>query len=254
MSIRSFWFFSGRITALAPERCAARILLFRPPIGRTRPRRVISPVIATSFWTGMPVKALTMARAIVMPADGPSLGMPPAGTWMWSVYFSNASRSMPSSSAWARIHERPARADSRITSPSWPVRMKSSLPGIRVTSTATTSPPTSVTTRPVAEPIWSSFSSSPYSKRGGPRYSFSFLASTVDLALATLGHLPGDLAHDVGDLALEVADAGLLGVGLHELDHRLVGEVDVLGRSGRGSRAAWGSGTACRSRSFPVCV
>ena len=71
---------------------------------------------------------------------------------MWRVFFSNVSRVMPSSTAWARVHDRPARADSRMTSPSWPVRMKSSLPSILVTSTATTSPPTSVTTRPVAAP------------------------------------------------------------------------------------------------------
>ena len=48
---------------------------------------------------------------------------------------------------------------------------------------ATTSPPTSVTTRPVAEPVWSSGSSSPYSNRGGPRYSASFLLSTTVLRL-----------------------------------------------------------------------
>ena len=92
MSRRSFSFFRGRITILAPDRCAARILLLSPPIGRTRPRSVISPVIATSLRTGMPVRALTMAVAIVMPADGPSLGMAPAGTWMWSVFFSKISR------------------------------------------------------------------------------------------------------------------------------------------------------------------
>ena len=93
---------------------------------------------------------------------------------------------------------------------------------------ATTSPPTSVTTRPVAEPIWSSDSSSPYSKRGGPRYSSSFLTSTTVLRLRPSATRPGDLAHDVGDLALEVPDAGLVGVGLDELEHRLVGDLDVL--------------------------
>ena len=127
-----------------------------------------------------------MAVAIVTPAEGPSLGIAPAGTWMWSVFFSKISRLIPSWSAFARIHERAARADSRITSPSWPVRMKSSLPSIFVTSTATTSPPTSVTTRPVAEPVWSSASSSPYSQRGGPRNSSSLLQVDDRLALAAL--------------------------------------------------------------------
>src|SRR5450759_266791 len=183
MSRRSFSFFFGRTTRRAPERCAARILLLRPPIGRTRPRSVISPVIARSLRTGMPVSALTIAVAIVIPADGPSLGIAPAGTWMWRVFFSKTSRSIPSFVALARIHERAARADSFMTSPSWPVRMKSSRPSIFVTSTATMSPPTSVSTRPVAAPVWSSDSSSPYSKRGGPRNATSFLTSTTVLRL-----------------------------------------------------------------------
>ncbi len=183
MSRRSFSFFRGRMTILAPDRWAARILLLSPPIGRTRPRRVISPVIATSLRTGMPVRADTMAVAIVMPADGPSFGMAPAGTWMCRVFFSKVSRGMPSSEACARVHDRPARADSRMTSPSWPVRMKSSRPSMRVTSIATTSPPTSVTTRPVAAPVWSSDSSSPYSKRCGPSRSASFFGSMTVLRL-----------------------------------------------------------------------
>ena len=66
-------------------------------MGSTRPRSVISPVMATSLRTGMPVSALTMAVAMVTPADGPSLGMAPAGTWMCMVFFSKTSRSMPRS-------------------------------------------------------------------------------------------------------------------------------------------------------------
>src|SRR5215207_8484761 len=102
MSRKSFSFLRGRMTIFAPARWAARILLFSPPIGRTRPRSVISPVIATSLRTGMFARALTIAVAIVIPADGPSFGIPPAGTWMWRVFFSKISRGMPSSRAWAR--------------------------------------------------------------------------------------------------------------------------------------------------------
>ncbi len=40
---------------------------------------MISPVIATSWRTGMRVSAETSAVAIVMPADGPSLGIAPFG-------------------------------------------------------------------------------------------------------------------------------------------------------------------------------
>ena len=67
-----------------PERWAARIFSLRPPIGSTRPRSVISPVIATSRRTGIRSSAETRPVHIVMPADGPSLGMAPSGkcTWM----------------------------------------------------------------------------------------------------------------------------------------------------------------------------
>ena len=47
----------------------------------------------------------TIAVAMVTPADGPSFGTAPAGTWMWMSFFSNHSGSTSSSSAWARTHE-----------------------------------------------------------------------------------------------------------------------------------------------------
>ncbi len=65
-----------------PARCAARAFSLRPPIGSTWPVSVISPVIATSLLTGVPVTSEQIAVAIVTPADGPSLGIAPAGTWM----------------------------------------------------------------------------------------------------------------------------------------------------------------------------
>jgi hypothetical protein len=46
------------------------------------PRSVISPVIATSRRTGILVSAETSVVAMVMPADGPSFGMAPSGTWI----------------------------------------------------------------------------------------------------------------------------------------------------------------------------
>ena len=58
-------------------------LLLIPPIGSTLPLRVISPVIAVSGRTRRSVNNDTSAVAIVTPADGPSLGIAPAGTWMW---------------------------------------------------------------------------------------------------------------------------------------------------------------------------
>ena len=46
-----------------------------------------------------PVSADASAVAIVTPADGPSFGIAPAGTWMWMSFFSKKSASMPSSFA-----------------------------------------------------------------------------------------------------------------------------------------------------------
>ena len=66
-----------------PWRRAASAFSRMPPTGSTRPESVISPVIATSASTGTPRAADTIAVAIVTPADGPSLGIAPAGTWMW---------------------------------------------------------------------------------------------------------------------------------------------------------------------------
>ena len=64
---------------------------FRPPIGSTLPRSVISPVIATSARTGLSVIADSIAVAIVIPAEGPSFGTAPSGIWI-CISFSLKSR------------------------------------------------------------------------------------------------------------------------------------------------------------------
>ena len=62
---------------------AAKTFSLIPPTGRTKPRRVISPVMATSLRTGLPVRREVRAVNMVTPAEGPSLGIAPAGTWIW---------------------------------------------------------------------------------------------------------------------------------------------------------------------------
>ena len=81
-SSRSSMLNLGKITSVMPARWAPSTFSFTPPIGSTRPRSVISPVIATERRTGRSVRAEIMAVAMAVPADGPSLGMAPAGTWM----------------------------------------------------------------------------------------------------------------------------------------------------------------------------
>src|SRR5450432_1902238 len=65
------------------------------PIGSTRPRSVISPVMATSRRTGMPVITETIAVTMATPADGPSLGVAPSGTCTWMSRLSNKGGWMP---------------------------------------------------------------------------------------------------------------------------------------------------------------
>ena len=63
-----------------PARTAPRTFSFTPPIGSTRPVNVNSPVIDTSRRTFRPEMADTSAVAMVIPAEGPSFGIAPAGT------------------------------------------------------------------------------------------------------------------------------------------------------------------------------
>ena len=120
-SSRSCTFSRGRMIRFRPARCAARTFSRTPPIGKTCPVSVISPVIPTSSATGMPRTRDAIAVAIVTPADGPSFGTAPAGTWMWTSCFANQSVARPSSSVCERTQESAACADSCITSPSCPV-------------------------------------------------------------------------------------------------------------------------------------
>ena len=174
MSARSFSLSFGMMMVLMPARCAASTFSFTPPIGRILPRSVISPVIATSVRTGTRASAETSAVARVMPADGPSFGIAPSGTWMWTSVFLLNSFGMPSSSAFDRTQLMAACADSCMTSPSLPVSVRWPRPGMSVASVTRISPPTSVHANPVATPI-SSFSSAMLGRnRGTPRYSVTF--------------------------------------------------------------------------------
>ena len=81
-SIRSRSFSLGMITVLIFAPRAASTFSFNPPIGSTSPRSVTSPVMATFRLTGRPLIIEMIAVVMVMPADGPSLGIAPAGTCM----------------------------------------------------------------------------------------------------------------------------------------------------------------------------
>ena len=99
ISTRSLAFSSGISTVFMPPRAAASSFSFSPPIGSTRPRRVISPVMARSRRTGMPVITETIAVTMATPADGPSFGVAPSGTCTWISRLSNSGGSMPKATA-----------------------------------------------------------------------------------------------------------------------------------------------------------
>ncbi len=102
-STRSFLLRSGRMIRLMPPRCAASTFSLMPPTGSTSPRSVASPVMATSPRTRMPVSSEVSAVKMVTPALGPSLGIAPAGKWMWMSLFSRKRGSMPSFCALLRV-------------------------------------------------------------------------------------------------------------------------------------------------------
>ena len=56
----------------------------------------------------MRVNALTIVVQIVMPAEGPSLGMAPAGTWTWKSRPATPASGTPSSPARVRAQVRAA--------------------------------------------------------------------------------------------------------------------------------------------------
>src|SRR3989442_1205898 len=140
------------MTSRTPARLAASTFSLIPPTGRTRPLKVISPVIATRSRSGRRVSEDTSAVTIVTPAEGPSFGMAPAGTWMWISFAWKKSGSIAYSSEWLRTQARAACMDSCITWPSWPVIVKPFPPFMMFASTKSTSPPDGVHASPTATP------------------------------------------------------------------------------------------------------
>ena len=130
-SFRSYSFSFGINTFVTPARCAAISFSGSPPMGVTAPRRETSPVMAMWVSTTCPVRRDARAVVSVTPADGPSFGTAPAGTWICRSFFSSFSASFGK-----RLFTRliAILADSFITSPSWPVMMSSPFPFVSMVS------------------------------------------------------------------------------------------------------------------------
>ena len=79
-SSQSDLFWSGKMISLMPKRDAASTFSLMPPTRNTRPRRLISPVMAIRKRTRFFVSSDASAATIATPALGPSFGVAPAGT------------------------------------------------------------------------------------------------------------------------------------------------------------------------------
>ena len=125
----------GSSTVVMPARWAARIFSLRPPIGSTRPRSVISPVIATFWRTGMRSSARRHrgrhrdARRRAVLRDR-ALGEVDVDV---DLVLEVVRRGRTCRRASAGSSSPPAR-DSCMTSPSLPVSVSLPLPGTIVTS------------------------------------------------------------------------------------------------------------------------
>ena len=199
-----------------PARCAASIFSLRPPIGSTRPRSVISPVIATSRRTGIAQQRRDErrchrdARGRAVLGDG-ALGEVDVDVDL-AVEVALAARAAARASARSSSPPAPTPA---CTSPSWPVITSLPLPGTTVTSVGSRSPPSMVTARPLARPISSLLLARARAEAcGTPRYLASRLARRPCTGSSLAGRSTSLLARSCGrrvrDLALEGADAGLL--------------------------------------------
>src|SRR6202030_3208669 len=107
-------------------------------------------------------------------------------------------------------------ADSCMTSPSFPVRVRRLLPSIKVASVASTEPPTSVQARPVVRPISLCFSSQNSRNFRTPRKSLTLMGVISEKTFVCEREIfvgqAGGLARAANEEALGDFELFLLGV------------------------------------------
>mmetsp|Transcript_60443 Transcript_60443/g.175054 ORF Transcript_60443/g.175054 Transcript_60443/m.175054 type:complete len:245 (+) Transcript_60443:293-1027(+) len=104
-----------------PSRRAAMTFSLIPPTFKTLPVKVNSPVIAKFDLNGWLSARLTNAEAIVTPAEGPSFGVAPSGTFKWTCASSRNVFAGSSSRTKRRAYVSEMALDSFITLPNCPV-------------------------------------------------------------------------------------------------------------------------------------
>ena len=220
----------GRITSRSPALWAASTFCLTPPMGSTRPDSVTSPVIATVGRIGVSRNRLTSAVVIVMPADGPSLGMAPAGKWTWKRLPSKAEGSMPSC---VRLGTHVGKGDLRRL-----LHDVAELAGDREAAGRFAGHRSRLDEQDVA--------AHPGDRQAGGHAGHDrpvgrlveeptpaqVVRQVVDVdhdgRLAALGDLGGRLAQHLAELTLGFLDPGLAGVAVNDLAEGGVGDVDLV--------------------------
>ena len=140
-----------------------------------------------------------------------------------------------------------ARADSCITSPSWPVSRSPRPLGSRLASMYSTSPPASVQARPGRHARLAAASRDRSGRtRSGPSRSARSSGRPSTGSVVPLGEAPRHLAGQPAQRPLQLAHAGLAGVAADDAPQRLVGRSSAAPPSARPAQpaAAAGSGAA----------
>ncbi len=150
---------------------------------------------------------------------------------MCSPEFRNNSGLMPSSAACDHTKLRAVFADSCITSPNWPVMVRSLPFGSSVASMYRTSPPVSVHAKPVATPAGSSRRAISGVIGSGPSISATSSAFTVTEWPSRLRRrLQRDLANHASQRLLQPANASFPGVRRDDFQQRFLGDVALFRR------------------------
>ena len=238
---------------LAPDEVRGEDLALQPADGQHPPRSVISPVIATSLRTGMPVRALTMAVAMVMPADGPSLGMAPAGhVDVQGVLLEDLARDAQLGRVGADPGQaRPGRLAHHLAELAGEDEVLLALHAGDLDRDDVAADLGHHQARGRADLVLG-LQLAVLEARAARGTRSSFLMSTTVLRLRPSATCRATLRMTLAISRSRLRTPASWVYELDELDHRLVGDLRCASASGRGSSSASGPGTACRSRSSPA--
>ena len=174
---------------------------------------------------GVLVISETRVVTMVTPAEGPSFGMAPAGTWIWRSTWLLKSSSKPTLAAFDRTQVSAACMDSCMTSPICPVTRKPPWPFILLASMKRMSPPDGVQARPTATPSTSGSLKDFHidADLNAPQKLLEDFLVDHQPDWLTVGSTPGLddaaglLAADSTEHLLETANAGFAGVVTYEI-------------------------------------